>query len=154
MGQTLAYDRRDSRIDPTAGYLLSLSNQYAGLGGKVNYLKNSIGATWFYSPIEDVVKLVNQGGKSEHVFHALKSAGWEYPPFSFMNQNLVFFILTALANNVYEAVLMKFKETFPKLNIDNIRLTKFRKKFINIICEVIDGIFYFDEGGVDIKKLM
>lgn len=55
IGQTLAYDRRDSRIEPTSGYVLSLSNQYAGLGGKVAYLKNSIGAAWFYSPIEDVV---------------------------------------------------------------------------------------------------
>ncbi|MGV8949173.1 MAG: outer membrane protein assembly factor BamA [Candidatus Paracaedibacter sp.] len=54
-GQSLVYDRRDSRIDPTSGYALSLSNTYAGLGGKVNYLKNSIGASWFYSPIEDVV---------------------------------------------------------------------------------------------------
>lgn len=55
IAQTLAYDRRDSRIDPTSGYVVSLSNQYAGLGGKVNYLKNSVGASWFYSPIEDVV---------------------------------------------------------------------------------------------------
>lgn len=55
LGQTLTYDRRDSRIDPTSGYALSLSNTYAGLGGKVNYLKNSIGGSWFYSPIEDVV---------------------------------------------------------------------------------------------------
>lgn len=55
IGQTLAYDRRDSRIDPTSGYVVSLSNQYAGLGGQVNYLKNSVGASWFYSPIEDVV---------------------------------------------------------------------------------------------------
>jgi outer membrane protein insertion porin family len=54
-GQSLVYDRRDSRIDPTSGYALSLSNTYAGLGGKVNYLKNSIGASWFYSPVEDVV---------------------------------------------------------------------------------------------------
>jgi outer membrane protein insertion porin family len=54
-GQTLVYDRRDSRIDPTSGYALSLSNSYAGLGGKVNYLKNSIGGSWFYSPVEDVV---------------------------------------------------------------------------------------------------
>ncbi len=54
-GQTLVYDRRDSRIDPTSGYALSLSNTYAGLGGKVNYLKNSIGGSWFYSPVEDVV---------------------------------------------------------------------------------------------------
>jgi len=55
IGQTLAYDRRDSRIDPTSGYVLSLSNQYAGLGGKVNYLKNSIAGSMFYSPVEDVV---------------------------------------------------------------------------------------------------
>lgn len=55
LGQSLVYDRRDSRIDPTSGYALSLSNTYAGLGGKVNYLKNSIGASWFYSPVEDVV---------------------------------------------------------------------------------------------------
>lgn len=108
----------------------------------------------FESSIEEVVKLVNQGGKSEHVFHALKSTGWKYPPFSFMNQNLVFFILTALANNVYEAVLKKFKDAFPKLNIANMRLAQFRKKFINIICEAIDGVFHFDEGGVDLKKLM
>ena len=54
-GQSLVYDRRDSRIDPTSGYALSLSNTYAGLGGKVNYLKNSIGGSWFYSPVEDVV---------------------------------------------------------------------------------------------------
>jgi len=55
-GQTLTYDRRDSRIDPTSGYAVSLSNTYAGLGGKkVNYLKNSIGVSWFYTPIEDVV---------------------------------------------------------------------------------------------------
>lgn len=56
LGQTLTYDRRDSRIDPTSGYAVSLSNTYAGLGGKkVNYLKNSIGISWFYSPIEDVI---------------------------------------------------------------------------------------------------
>ncbi|MCE3230353.1 MAG: hypothetical protein K0R76_693 [Alphaproteobacteria bacterium] len=55
IGQTLAYDRRDSRIDPTSGYVVSLSNQYAGLGGKVNYLKNSVGGSWFYSPVEDIV---------------------------------------------------------------------------------------------------
>lgn len=55
IGQTLAYDRRDSRIDPTSGYVLSLSNTYAGIGGKVSYLRNSIGASWFYSPLEDIV---------------------------------------------------------------------------------------------------
>ena len=55
IGQTLSYDQRDSRIDPTAGYILSLSNAYAGVGGSVNYLKNSIGGNWYYSPFEDIV---------------------------------------------------------------------------------------------------
>lgn len=55
VGQTLYYDRRDSRIDTTSGYILSLSNSYAGLGGKVKYLKHVIGGTVYASPIEDVV---------------------------------------------------------------------------------------------------
>lgn len=55
VGQSLVYDRRDSRIDPTSGYMLSLSNQYAGLGGSVNFLKNGLGAAWWYTPVEDVV---------------------------------------------------------------------------------------------------
>lgn len=55
VGQTLYYDRRNSRIDATSGYVLSMSNSYAGLGGKVKYLKNIFGGTLYASPIEDVV---------------------------------------------------------------------------------------------------
>jgi outer membrane protein insertion porin family len=52
---SLSFDRRDSAIDPTSGYILSMSNAYAGLGGKVKNFQNSVGASWFYSPIEEVV---------------------------------------------------------------------------------------------------
>ncbi len=52
---TISYDRRDSRAMPTAGYILSLSNTYAGLGGSVNYLRNDVNANWYYSPLEEVV---------------------------------------------------------------------------------------------------
>ena len=55
IGQTLYYDRRDSRIDPTSGYVLTLSNSYAGLGGQAKYFKHILGGTLYYSPIEDVV---------------------------------------------------------------------------------------------------
>lgn len=55
VGQALIYDRRDSRIDTTSGYMLSMANQYAGLGGSVNYLSNSFGAAWWYTPIEDII---------------------------------------------------------------------------------------------------
>ncbi|RZI45750.1 outer membrane protein assembly factor BamA [Candidatus Finniella inopinata] len=52
---TISYDRRDSRVMPTSGYILSLSNTYAGLGGSVNYLRNDANANWYYSPLEEVV---------------------------------------------------------------------------------------------------
>jgi len=46
---TLTYDRRDSKIDPTTGYSISLSNEFAGLGGTLKYLKNQISGSHFYS---------------------------------------------------------------------------------------------------------
>lgn len=55
IGQTLYYDRRDSRIDSTSGYVLTLSDSFAGVGGQVKYVKHVIGGTLYYSPIEDVV---------------------------------------------------------------------------------------------------
>src|SRR5690606_29633937 len=33
IGQELVYDKRDNRFEPTEGYVLSLSNDIAGLGG-------------------------------------------------------------------------------------------------------------------------
>jgi outer membrane protein insertion porin family len=58
---TIAYDRRDSRIVPTSGYIISLSNSYAGLAGNVDYIKNDISANWYYSPLEEVVLGVRGG---------------------------------------------------------------------------------------------
>lgn len=55
IGQTLIYDRRDSRFETTSGYVLSMSNTFAGVGGDVSYLKNIFSGTVFYSPIESVV---------------------------------------------------------------------------------------------------
>jgi len=55
IGQTLSFDKRDSRIETTSGYILSLSNTFAGVGGSIKYLNNSLSGTYYYSPIEDVV---------------------------------------------------------------------------------------------------
>lgn len=49
IGQTLSYDRRNSRINPTDGYFVSLSNQFAGLGGDVNFIRNVLSGGVFYS---------------------------------------------------------------------------------------------------------
>lgn len=66
IGQTIAYDVRDSRIEPREGYIIRLGTDLAGLGGDVNYIRVR-GDTAVYFPLEryfgdrDYV-LVLQGG--------------------------------------------------------------------------------------------
>ncbi|UCH76012.1 MAG: outer membrane protein assembly factor BamA [Rhodospirillales bacterium] len=52
IGQDLTYDRRDSRINPTEGYFASLSADYAGLGGDLNYVRGRL-RLGYYLPITD-----------------------------------------------------------------------------------------------------
>lgn len=63
--QILTYDRLDSRINPTNGYLISLSNEVAGLGGDVAYFKTILSANWYY-PVTDSMVL-NIGGNAGNV---------------------------------------------------------------------------------------
>ncbi len=55
VGHKLSYDRRNSRIAPTDGYLLRLSNDFAGLGGDISYLKSKLSAIFYYSLAPDWV---------------------------------------------------------------------------------------------------
>lgn len=48
VSQGLVYDRRDSIMDPTEGYYVSLQNQVAGVGGNVRYLKNDVNGGYYY----------------------------------------------------------------------------------------------------------
>ncbi len=59
--QTLTYDRLDSRINPTDGYRITLSNEVAGLGGDVHYFKTQLSADWYYPVTESMV--LNVGGQ-------------------------------------------------------------------------------------------
>jgi outer membrane protein insertion porin family len=52
VGHDLSYDRRNSRVSPTSGYLLKLSNDVAGLGGDVSYFKTRLNGQAHYSPFE------------------------------------------------------------------------------------------------------
>ena len=56
VGFTYAYDRRNSVVDPTAGFILTLNQDFAGLGGDVRHSKTS-GNARVYSSLfdEDVV---------------------------------------------------------------------------------------------------
>lgn len=48
-GHSLSYDVRDSRIDPTEGYVLTLGNDLAGFGGDRRYLRTSVSGITFYA---------------------------------------------------------------------------------------------------------
>jgi outer membrane protein insertion porin family len=61
---TLAYDKRDSRVNPTDGYYAGITTAYAGLGGDSNFVRNSLNAKYFY-PVAD-----------QWVFSLVGSAGW------------------------------------------------------------------------------
>lgn len=48
LGQTLTYDRRDTRFLPTEGYLLRFRQEFAGLGGDTQYLKHELIGSYYY----------------------------------------------------------------------------------------------------------
>lgn len=54
VGHRLMYDRRDFRFAPTEGYVLSLGNDFAGLGGSVKYQRHTLGGAIYYTPIDEV----------------------------------------------------------------------------------------------------
>ncbi|WP_458096557.1 outer membrane protein assembly factor BamA [Roseomonas sp. WA12] len=51
IGQTLTYDRRDSRLDPHSGYLVRVGTDIAGLGGDVSYFRGRLDGA-YYVPFE------------------------------------------------------------------------------------------------------
>lgn len=56
VGQSFTYDKLDSRIAPTNGYILNLTQDFAGVGGTTKYIKHDISAKRYF-PIykKDVV---------------------------------------------------------------------------------------------------
>ena len=61
IGQTLAYDSRDSRFSATKGVSFSYSNEFAGLGGDNKFVKNQLRGAVFYPITDDIVGSVSAG---------------------------------------------------------------------------------------------
>lgn len=55
VGHDLTYDRRNSKIDPTEGYIARLSNDVAGLGGDISYLKTRMSGSYYYTVVPEWV---------------------------------------------------------------------------------------------------
>ncbi|XKG57815.1 outer membrane protein assembly factor BamA [Caenispirillum salinarum] len=52
VSHSLSYDKRDSVVEPTEGYVLSLSNAVAGLGGSEKFVRNDVSGA-YYVPLAD-----------------------------------------------------------------------------------------------------
>lgn len=48
IGYTLAYDRRNDPLNPTRGYNFAISQDVAGAGGDVHYVKSIVTAGWYH----------------------------------------------------------------------------------------------------------
>ncbi len=48
VSQALTYDDRDNKFDPHKGYFLSGSQEFAGLGGDIKYLKHEVKGSYYY----------------------------------------------------------------------------------------------------------
>lgn len=60
IGQDLSYDKRDSKINPTQGYYLSVGTDFAGVGGDTKFARVT-GTAIQYFPITDDVVLSIRG---------------------------------------------------------------------------------------------
>ena len=55
VGQDLVYDKRNSRLNPTDGYMLRLGTDLAGLGGDTFFVRGRAGAQYYYPIANQVV---------------------------------------------------------------------------------------------------
>lgn len=108
----------------------------------------------FDSPAEDIIIQYNMRGDMEKQFSYMKQDfGWKWPPFKNMNENTVFFILTAIANNIYRGFHKKHSKHIPELEL-NARVNKFRKNFIKVLCYFLDdNSIEFRGTEIDFEKI-
>ncbi len=64
LGYTVRLDRRNDPLRPTRGFFVELSQDLAGLGGDVNYLRTETNGGWYY------------GFNKDFIFSATGSAGY------------------------------------------------------------------------------
>ncbi len=86
----------------------------------------------FESSNDEVVIFYNQRGAIEREFDVLKNDfGWNNMPFSKLEQNTVFLLITAMCRNLYEYIITEFSKFFKHLK-PYYRIKKFIFRFICI----------------------
>ncbi len=63
VGHELTLDERDSKIDPTKGFVTRLNTDFAGVGGDHRFVRAKLGGTQYFSLAEDyVLSVLGEGG--------------------------------------------------------------------------------------------
>lgn len=107
----------------------------------------------FETSAEELIYLYNQRGEAERQFSFMKNDfGWNLPPFMLMNENTVFFIISALANNVFRAIALLFDEHINELEL-NARVRRFQKAFIDTIAICMNGNWTYYNTKIDFGKI-
>jgi hypothetical protein len=79
---------------------------------------------------EEIIRYYNGRGESEKNFDIQNNDfGWAHQPFSFLKENTVFLILTAMLKNFYVFLLGRIHKTMPNVK-PNFRLKKFLISFV------------------------
>lgn len=100
----------------------------------------------FHSTEKQVIEFYNGRGESEKVFDVMNNDfGWSKLPFSFMNENTVFMIVTSICRAIYQWLLNRYSKVFPKLQPHH-RLKKFIFRFITVCTKWVKG-----QGGIKLK---
>ncbi len=86
----------------------------------------------FVSTAQDIVTFYNQRGEKERIFDEMNNGfGWSRLPKSFMAENTVFLLMTALIRNFYKTLIMKLDVKRFGLNAKS-RIKTFVFKFISV----------------------
>ena len=102
----------------------------------------------------DLFKEYHERGAFERCFDSLKNSyGWRTVPFSKLNENLVYMTLTAMASNIYDALLAKLAKKVKQLS-KTFRLEKFREIFIRSSAYMERGVCRIDNKyNIDFEKI-
>lgn len=103
----------------------------------VKYL-SIITSNWEMTEL-DIIKFYNQRGAIERNFDDLKNNfNWHHLPFSFLNENTVFMIISAIVSIIYQYLIRKFSKKVDFVKINH-RLKNFIYHFITCSAILEDG---------------
>lgn len=80
----------------------------------------------------EAIEYYNQRGATEKIFDELNNDfGWKHLPFSFLQENTVYMVLTAMCRNFYLTILQKISKLVPFVK-PYFRLKKFIFRFVTV----------------------